>query len=147
MMRRIGRLWERHSEWRTMTELGGGAVQLLERPCPIGSESLGIEGFLERIEFRDGEVRASGWALCRGRPLRSARLGLANGIRWAHMEATVGVQRDDLAQVIDAREFIAPGFVLASSEPIPATVMPTRPRSTSWSAWSRASQPWRSASS
>ena len=118
-MRRIGRLWERHSEWRTMTELDGGAVQLLARPCPIRADDLGIEGVFERLEFRDGEVRASGWALCRGRPLRSARLRLANGIRWAHMEATVGVQRDDLAQVIDAREFIAPGFALASSEPIP----------------------------
>jgi O-antigen biosynthesis protein len=119
MMRRIGRLWERHSDWRTMTEVGDSGVQLLRDPCQIRSDSHGVEGLLERIEFRDGELRASGWALCRGRPLRSTRVVLANGIRWAHMEATVGVQRDDLAAVSDAREFIAPGFVLTSSEPIP----------------------------
>jgi O-antigen biosynthesis protein len=119
MMRRIGRLWERHSEWRTMIEAGGSGMQLLGEPCPIRSDCGRVEGFLEQIEFHDGEVRASGWALCEGRPLRSTRVVLANGIRWAHIEATVGVQRDDLAAVIDAREFVAPGFVLTSSEPIP----------------------------
>jgi O-antigen biosynthesis protein len=119
MMRRIGRLWERHSEWRTMIEAGGSGMQLLVEPCRIMSDCGRVEGYLEQIEFRDGEVRASGWALCQGRPLRSTRVVLANGIRWAHMEATVGVQRDDLAAVIDAKEFVAPGFVLTSSEPIP----------------------------
>jgi O-antigen biosynthesis protein len=121
MMRRIGRLWERHSEWRTMIEAGGSGMQLLGEPCPIRSDCHGVEGVLEQIEFRDGEIRASGWALCRGRPLRSTRVVLANGIRWAHMEATVGVQRDDLAAVINAKEFVAPGFVLTSSEPIPVS--------------------------
>jgi O-antigen biosynthesis protein len=120
MMRRMGRLWERHSEWRTMLEAGSTGVQLLSEPSRIRSEDPGVEGFLERVEFRDGELRASGWALCRGRPLRSTRVVLANGIRWAHMEATVGVQRDDLAAVIESKEFVAPGFVLTSSEPIPA---------------------------
>jgi hypothetical protein len=119
MMRRIGRLWERHSEWRTMIEAGGSGMRLLDEPCRIRSECGRVEGFLEQIEFRDGEVRASGWALCQGRPLRSTRVVLANGIRWAHIEATVGVQRDDLAAVIDTKEFVAPGFVLTSSEPIP----------------------------
>jgi O-antigen biosynthesis protein len=119
MMRRIGRLWERHSEWRTMIEAGGSGMQLLVEPCRIMSDCGRVEGYLEQIEFRDGEVRASGWALCQGRPLRSTRVVLANGIRWAHMEATVGVQRDDLAAVIDTKEFVAPGFVLTSSEPIP----------------------------
>jgi hypothetical protein len=119
MMRRVGRLWERHSEWRTMTDAIGTGVQLLTRPCRISCDDDGVDGALERVEFRDGELRASGWALCRGRPLRSTRVVLANGIRWAHMEATVGVQRDDLAAVIDAKEFVAPGFVLTSSEPIP----------------------------
>jgi O-antigen biosynthesis protein len=102
-----------------MIEAGGSGMRLLGEPCRIRSECGRVEGFLEQIEFRDGEVRASGWALCQGRPLRSTRVVLTNGIRWAHIEATVGVQRDDLAAVIDAKEFVAPGFVLTSSEPIP----------------------------
>jgi O-antigen biosynthesis protein len=102
-----------------MIEAGSAGRQLLGQPCQIRSDSHGVEGVLEHIEFRDGEVRAAGWALSRGRPLRSTRLVLANGIRWAHMEATVGVQRDDLVAVTDAREFVAPGFVLSSGEPIP----------------------------
>jgi hypothetical protein len=102
-----------------MSEAGATGVQLLAHPCQIRSDTHPIEGFLERVEFRHGELRACGWALCDGQPLRSARVALANGIRWAHMEATVGVQRDDLAAAIDAKEFVAPGFVLTSSEPIP----------------------------
>jgi GT2 family glycosyltransferase len=102
-----------------MSEAGATGVQLLAHPCQIRSDTHHIEGFLERVEFRHGELRACGWALCDGQPLRSARVALANGIRWAHMEATVGVQRDDLAAAIDAKEFVAPGFVLTSSEPIP----------------------------
>src|SRR5918995_2333895 len=119
MMRRMARLWERHNEWRTIIDASKSGAKLLPSPRPIMSDVAPVRGYLERVEFQEGQLKIAGWAVCQGRPLRSSRIVLANGTRSAYIEATVGVDRADVAASLDINEFVAPGFVVSSSEPIP----------------------------
>lgn len=119
MMRRMARLWERHSEWRAIIDASKSGAKLLPSPRPIMSDVAPVRGYLERVEFREGQLKIAGWAVCQGRPLRSSRIVLANGTRSAYIEATVGVDRADVAASLDINEFVAPGFIVSSSEPIP----------------------------
>lgn len=119
MMRRVVRLWERHDEWRTLIEIINSGVSLVSSPHPIGEDPAAVRGYLERLEFRDGHLNVAGWALREGAALSSVKVGLVNGARSAHFNATVGVQREDVMSALNMTSYIAPGFIFSGNEPIP----------------------------
>jgi len=119
MMRRVRRLWERHGEWRALSEIINSGVTLVHGPRPLADETSAIKGYIERLEFRDGHLNLSGWAVRDGATLSSVKIGLVNGTRSAHFNATVGVQREDVVSALSMTSYVAPGFVFSGNEPIP----------------------------